>query len=249
MWTRKVLDGPVVEDKEESVAKKESVALQPFDGFATVLRESGREDTARKVGVAKEDIISRNIWSNGHLWWPAKSVYWVWRKAIKAFSSYGYNPARAFLSFLSLIVVGSLFFSWGINLPFSDALDGCRGITWGKSSDKLESETQQIKNHEAVKKNIPGVFPTKVYVYTGGQYGENGPKEYLGKKIPSNYPSYCPLIYSLELATPLANLGQGSHWEIEGGHLIDLYRWLHVLLGWFFCLLIVLSPTELLRKD
>ncbi|WP_291994103.1 hypothetical protein [Candidatus Accumulibacter sp. ACC003] len=232
VWTDDILGGSRVRDE------KWSVALQPFEIFATVLRESGREDTARRVGVAKEDIITKNIWINLQLEWPTRSVYGAWRESINFFSHYGYNPARAFISFVILVVVGSLFFSLGVGLPFADGFSGCLGTTWEKSLNKQEDT-----------KEIHGVFPTKVFVYTGVQHGEIDPKKYLGKQIPSNYPGYCPLIYSLELATPLANLGQGSHWEVEGGHLIDVYRWAHVLLGWFLCLLIVLSPTELLRKD
>lgn len=232
IWTQEILAGSPGDDKEWSIA------LQPFERFATVLRESGREDTARRVGVAKENIITKNIWSNRLLGRPTKIVYCVWRNAINLFSSYGYNPARAFISFIILVVVGSLCFSVGVGLPFYDGFRGCLG------------KTEHIQlNAPETGETIPSVFPTKVFVYTGRPHGENIDKKYLGKQTPSDYPGYCPLIYSLELATPLANLGQGTHWEIAGGHWVDVYRWIHVLLGWFFSLLIVLSPTELLRKD
>lgn len=114
------------------------------------------------------------------------------------------------------------------------------------------------------------MFPTKAAYYTGksvseppsspGSVGarpgvckENGK----GCGEPDGYPALNPWWYSLELATPIPDLGQQEHWDVKGGHeswsswefFVVVYKWVHTIVGWVLSVLIVLSPTKVLRRD
>lgn len=43
-------------------------ALQPYDALLAFLRESGRDEEAKRVGIAKEDQITKNISSPNLIW-------------------------------------------------------------------------------------------------------------------------------------------------------------------------------------
>lgn len=70
---------------------------------------------------------------------------------------------------------------------------------------------------------------------------------------PPSYPSFSPLIYSVETLVPIADFHQKNYWEIRGGTkyslLFNVYQYLHIILGWILSLLVALSPTRIIRRE
>lgn len=88
------------------------------------------------------------------------------------------------------------------------------------------------------------VFPTRMMYFSNPNDVAGVPALKTGE-----YPRFQPFIYSLELATPLPPLGQEDHWDVEGVRLLEMYKWFHTIFGWVLSLLIIISPTKLLRRD
>src|SRR5262249_48859000 len=78
--------------------QREGYGPQPFQELATVLRQSGQEDDAIKVLIAKEDSLR-----------PSGIQKTILRSTIE----YGYEPLRVFWWILSFVILGSVIFNWG----------------------------------------------------------------------------------------------------------------------------------------
>jgi hypothetical protein len=74
---------------------------QPYERLATVLRNMGLEEDARKVIIAKNEDHAT------HLSWH---LDWLWYGLFGKLIGYGYLPWRAFFISLFLIVISSLYF-------------------------------------------------------------------------------------------------------------------------------------------
>jgi len=79
---------------------------------------------------------------------------------------------------------------------------------------------------------------------------------------PRDYPSFSPLAYSVDAFLPVIDLHQEAYWlpragpcEVGSyrptwcGSAVQLYLWLHIIVGWALTTLIVASFTGLVRKD
>jgi len=73
------------------------------------------------------------------------------------------------------------------------------------------------------------------------------------QKAPSGYPSFCPIIYSIDVFIPFVNLHQEDFWLPDAsrpyGWWFQLYFWIHIIAGWGLSTLAALSLTGLIRKD
>lgn len=223
------------------IAKVLTTSIQPYDRFLSFLMKRGDEKGAWNVGIAKENKITSNIkreiWESLNEKKIGKAVaallYFLWRFIIKRTVKYGYNPLWA---------MGYLLVLWGTGVIIFSCASG-RYCLLGEHN--------------------PVMFPTKAVYYIGkfdpkpgnahGVCNENGQ----GCGAPEGYPVLNPWWYSLELATPIPDLGQQEHWDVKGGgeswlsweFFVVVYKWFHTIVGWFLSVLIVLSPTKLLRRD
>lgn len=80
---------------------------QPYEQLATVLRERGLKEDAKKV------MIARN---KDYATYCRRRPDWLWYGFIGKFVGYGYQPWRAFWISLSVIAFGTLIFSIGYDL-------------------------------------------------------------------------------------------------------------------------------------
>ena len=76
---------------------------QPFEQLATVLRNMGLEEDARRVMIAKNEENAR------YVGWPE----WLWYGLFGHLIGYGYSPWRAFFISLAMIGIGWLLFWLG----------------------------------------------------------------------------------------------------------------------------------------
>ena len=81
--------------------------------------------------------------------------------------------------------------------------------------------------------------------------------------LPSEYTTFNPLVYSLDLILPLVDLGQEEAWApaatytdvtgtvrpLWGGMAIRLLMWFEILFGWFASLMFVAIVSRLVEKD
>lgn len=194
-------------------------AVQPYDQLIKFLREAGDERAAKRVAIARENRMTarhgdellgqalsslverkrRLRWIRPPLAWSAGALEYIWRQLVRLFVGYGYRPARAFICLLVLVGLGAIIF------------------------------------HLAYQDTSPELFPTRAEYYTGGigthtigaqtykhaaarDQHSGDPKTCSGNgcNAPKNYPVFNPLFHSLELATPLPDLGQEAHWDIMG---------------------------------
>ncbi len=72
--------------------------------------------------------------------------------------------------------------------------------------------------------------------------------------LPENYPAFNSFVYSLETFLPLVELYQAKYWtpaRLTGGRrsprLLRIYLWIHILLGWFFALMLAAGLSGLVR--
>jgi len=87
----------------------------------------------------------------------------------------------------------------------------------------------------------------------------------LNSEVAVNYPSFNPLIYSLDVFLPIVDFHQESHWlpnskkrsdktlpflfKTRSDILLRWYFWLHIVLGWVFTSLWVAGFTGLIRNQ
>ncbi len=71
------------------------------------------------------------------------------------------------------------------------------------------------------------------------------------KKLPLGYPRFCPIIYSIEVFIPFLKLHQEDCWLPAAdnlcGRCVLVYFWVHIVFGWVFSTLAVVSLTSLVR--
>lgn len=86
---------------------------QPYEQLARVLRAEGREDEAKRVGMAKQ----KTRLAHGHLPGWRRAGVWFLGKTI----GYGYETWRAFLMMLAMVILGAFLFdramALGIMVP------------------------------------------------------------------------------------------------------------------------------------
>ena len=147
-----------------------------------------------------------------------------WSFILRYTVGYGYYPSRALLCLVVLAVVGSLLF-W-------------RGYSAGS------------------------MVPTEKDAYASFRKNQ---------LLPDHYERFCPLVYSLENSFPLVKLGQADRWQPDPSpkdsaqfsagclgfldHLVPSarslrgFRWVQILLGWFFATMGISSVSGLVHKD
>jgi hypothetical protein len=88
--------------------------------------------------------------------------------------------------------------------------------------------------------------PSKERVYLDAKFKKTG-------ELPSQYPVFNPLSYSMDTFIPFVDLHQENYWlpntNRHMGWFYRVYLWFHICLGWFFSTLAVLSFTSIIRKD
>jgi hypothetical protein len=86
-------------------ARSDLAQPQPYRQLALVLRQSGAEEGATRVEIARESALTEY----GGL--PLSER--VWRMALRLTIAYGYRPLRALWWILLFVMVGTALFEWG----------------------------------------------------------------------------------------------------------------------------------------
>lgn len=224
-------------------------SLQPYEHLARLYREYGEEEPARMVAIAKQDAQRRGLSLSSHDTWmdQVRQTASAWWKTLLCLTAgYGYRPLRAFGLLAALVGVGTIIFTIFDTQCFYPV--GAWQYPW--DIDR-RPQSQEWKWDTRQSPPTPGVDLTN---------------------LSSAYVSFRPFVYAVDLVVPALDLGQEKYWEVRNDRgddapaFLDL-RWLwmrsdracpawmesyvvfHKLLGHLLVILLVLSPTTLLRKD
>lgn len=277
-WTSNIgdIDGFVYDNIESSVNNRLRIAAlcalsdsnspeafhsQPWEQLVRVLRGRGDTVAAGEVAIAKQRQL-RSIGAIGNRkpsarernpvarwlnlkWnpisnWSAKRLhdFYGWT------SGYGHRPFRIAGRMITLWLVATLLFwlaAWG-------------GIMAPASADVIM--------HEQLHSDIGA--DSHDSSRCGIRYEVNPPQYWPDcAALPSEYTTFNPAVYSLDLILPLVDLGQESSWAPSatytdsGGEVqwlwwgmgIRALMWFEILFGWFASLMFVAIVSRLVDKD
>ncbi len=224
--------------------KRDKFYPGPYEQLGKVLRESGHDDAAKRVLVAKsEDRVSRG---ESMRWY---SFAGLWYKVLGPMIGYGYRPwwalfkgplvnrkgrCKTLVGFL-----GSILF-W--------LLLGCLLFGWGYYG---EDEVMRPSMAKAF------VVDIKKDALDGDAKKDNC-------DVRAEYPAFQFIMYSIDTFVPVVDLHQSKYWlpnanrgkvllptrwfTIKTGGLLLLYTWVHIVAGWVLSTLLVLGLTGMVRK-
>ncbi len=102
---------------------------------------------------------------------------------------------------------------------------------------------------DGFKPNDSRVWQNEAWYGCAGALSQKGC--YLVSDKGQGYPSFNPLIYSIDLLLPIVDLDQQDAWipDEDKAPWARWYMWLHITLGWFFSLLAVAGFTGLIKPE
>lgn len=241
---------------------------QPWRHLQNVLRKMGHLEDAREIGVRfekqlyKADLVGIPPKHWGHI--RKRSYRTIMRglhMAFFALAGYGYRPVRLLIWFLSIWVLGGIFY-WNMAIHFA----------------VFAPSNPHVFQNPAYSACIPHEDnrPTETTSPTGAREAlairesvvvEGAGNWYLCKAMRDEYTGFSPLAYSLDVILPLVDLQQQSDWapmiptanaswwkELfipTWRHTTRLIVWSQTLFGWIASLLLVavLSGLTKHRED
>ncbi|WP_191724570.1 hypothetical protein [Comamonas avium] len=220
---------------------------QPWRQIQRVLREIGHIEDAQLVGIAYE----RKRRDVGQVGESAPETNWFfakWRLLVNSslhwwfglLAGYGYRPTR---------LITWMFAVWLV----------CGGAYWHLS----------LAPYRAIAPSAPLIFQDASYINC--QPDQPGPPQppanwYLCDELRSEYATFSPLAYSLDLMLPVVDLGQEKAWGAfipaanavwwkelfthwAPGHVVRLITWFQILFGWVSSLLLVAIISGFSRRN
>ncbi|MEG0052101.1 MAG: hypothetical protein RR715_02445 [Comamonas sp.] len=217
---------------------------QPWRQLQRVLREMGHAEDSKQVGIAFEDHL-RKI---GHVGKSVKGTIFIfdwWRRLIARglhrgfgiLAAYGYRPIRLLTWMLAVwLACGAAY--WNYALPPNNAI---------APSDPL-------------------IFQNKRYQECSPDYYLESGNWFLCEKLRSEYATFSPLAYSLDVMLPVVDLGlektwgayipspkpswsEELFWHWTPGHVVRLITWFQILFGWVSSLLLVAIISGFSRRN
>ncbi len=220
---------------------------QPWRQLQRVLREMGHTEDAKQVGIAYEKHL-RKIGRVGQsakdknfiaAWWrrvTSRSAHYVFG----LLAGFGYRPMRLVTWMLAVWLA-------------------CGAAYWHLS----------LAPYRAIAPSAPLIFQDANYINC--QPDQPGPPQppanwYLCDELRSEYATFSPLAYSLDLMLPVVDLGQEKAWGAfipaanavwwkelfthwAPGHVVRLITWFQILFGWVSSLLLVAIISGFSRRN
>ncbi len=239
---------------------KEHFCPQPWEQLTHVLRKTGHTAAATEVAIAKQramrsaeqiGVREPNPRYTGRRltidrWWvdAGNRVSRGWHRAYGLIAGYGHRPADIIAWMVGLWLFFAIFYgfaAWG-------------GIMAPASADVIM--------HEQLHSDIGA--DSHDSSRCGIRYEVNPPQYWPAcAALPSEYTTFNPAVYSLDLILPLVDLGQESSWAPSatytdsGGEMqwlwwgmgIRALMWFEILFGWFASLMFVAIVSRLVDKD
>jgi hypothetical protein len=196
-------------------------APQPYVQLAKVLRESGHEQDAIKVLMAREDALYSSL-----------GIFGLLKKCIlKPTIAYGYRPMRALWFIAAFVVLGSILFRWGYDAQVIGPTEDGAFKEW--NSNQLR---ESYPPFSSVVYSIETFFPLV---------------ELDAKKNWAPNPNLRPkCAVDLLDALPFRPFGGYTHsFGPEFARRLLWYLRFHIMFGWFFTGMFAAGVTGLVRRD
>jgi hypothetical protein len=238
---------------------------QPWEHCAKVLREMGHAEDARKVLIAKEerqrrvrrahaaaalskirrriakvareadpnDIDARLAAREGLVWaWLALTALRLRDGLLSALIAYGHRPLRAIWWLAGMWLLGAVLFgiAWGDDGFKPNNAFILRSPEWAGfyRDDDRSAEDEDYRWREE--------YPSTLDCY-------------LDQSESDGYPSFNPLLYSLDTLVPVVDLEVQDYWvpDERVASWARGYLWVHIGMGWFLALLAVAGFSGLVQ--
>lgn len=128
--------------------------------------------------------------------------------------------------------------------------------------------TLALPPFNAIGPSDPLVFQNPAYAHCAPKDKETGSTDaynwYLCEKLPAEYSTFSPMMYSLDILLPLVDLGQEKYWgalvngtnenwqhemlHLSTGHWVRFLVWFETLFGWMASLLLVSVVSGFARR-
>jgi hypothetical protein len=246
---------------------------QPWEQCAKVLAEMGHEREATKIRIEKRKRMRMLDWRRSKsVWQKAKRVpsiifdFILWLTV-----AYGYRPLLAGLWLLGLWIAASLAFTSLVPptvMTPTDARvylastipDACRDDWVSFTPPPRPTDApQRIRWSETFRLPIDD---------RGGWPVPASWRDICNRAMPSEYTTFSPWVYTLDLLLPIVDLRQEKDWaprvtdangdvlaplwsgaSIGLGHITRFGEWALILLGWVLSALLIGAVTGIIRRD
>ena len=213
---------------------------QPWEQLAGVLDRMGHEEEARTIRIEKQRMQTRFMASNVQEdYLPARLLYMLqvfWRHVTGWAVDYGYRPGKALLWLAALTIAGSLVYTFAAN----------RGIM-------APTHPLIFKEVKRAGTDTRGTIDSACAVNWVHFHNET-----CARQMPPEYSEFSAIVYSMDVALPVVNLRQMDDWSprvvdhegktITSGHLVRIWEWVQILLGWAFSLLFVSAIGGIIKR-
>jgi len=214
---------------------------QPWQQLIRTLRAMGHKADAVEVGIAFEDQLRRI----GKVGESPEGTGPLQRKLVRAVSAsthwiFGLLAGYGYKPMRLLIW---MFAVWGV----------CALTYWGAA------------RHSLMGPSNPAIFDKDAYAMCSSKSEVGSHNWYLCSMLKSEFPSFSPLAYSLDILLPVVNLRQEDNWtpivpSPKGdvwsdatawttAHSIRLVIWFETIFGWIASLLLVATVSGFARRN
>ncbi len=218
---------------------KEDFWPQPYEQLATVFREMGHEEDARRVLLAKEKLqrAARRARASGPLWRLALSA----KDAVLGITlGYGRQPLLAFVW---------LFLFWLVGVGIFAHADAVGALKPNSAVVLRSPEWTGCRMPQGTTVELPGAAPP---VPGRAKSGQPQLHCYREQFEALSYPEFNAWMFSLDALFPVLEIGQRDFWRPDpaqpfGGVTIT-YFYLESVVGWALSLLAVAGFSGLVKS-
>lgn len=197
---------------------------QPYEHLIKVLRTAGHEHDAREIAIERQDAYRQYL---------VRKVEYLrlehlrdLKQPFKFFPYDNYFGIRLWLWFIE----GTIGYGYK---PWKSLIWLWLIVLLGTGFFKFADTMHYM-------------HVSKERVYMAPKYVEN-------KFVPSEYPEFNALVYSIDALIPFVDLHQENYWEPKPdgfwGGALRLYFWLHIGAGWVLASMAAAGLTGLIKKD
>jgi len=182
---------------------------QPYEQLACIFRKGGQAAAARQVLIAKEaDRADQSALTAGE---------WFWYRVFGPMIGYGYEPGRAFVWMIGVVLLGAAFFQFGYWRGWMTPMKVVEFVSSAEGARPYLSPDYPKFN--AIVYSLD-VFTPLTYLHQANYWVPNPTR---GERLRLGF------------------------WSPTAGELLRLYSWLHVVAGWTLTSLLIAGLSGLVQ--
>lgn len=224
---------------------------QPYEQLIKVFKAAGHERDARLVAMKKQDAYRRYLRAKAQYKEPiilasgkpnnhymvGEGYYflrlWLW--FLNWTAGYGYAPWRAFIVSAIFIGLGAIVFEAGYAntkvLPAKELayINKC----YAKDASPIKELCKEANwSKQSTRRFYQPEWLSEERIF----------------HLPTDYVTFQPLAYSMDVFIPILDLQQETSWMPKTGW-FRAYMWFHIVMGWVLTTIAVAGFSGLIKKD